>query len=146
MEATQKAVALLEEASLRQTPQRVVILATLLAEHTHPSAEDLHLRISPQLPSISIGTVYRTLESLVEASIVRKVRSESGTMFFDANTDPHHHLYDPEAARIADFEDPHLHTLIADYLQQHPIPGFDVRDFQLHINGSFRGQSATPTP
>ncbi|MBX3100980.1 MAG: transcriptional repressor [Bacteroidetes bacterium] len=138
MEATQKAVSLLETAQLRQTPQRIVILATLLAEHTHPSAEDLHLRISPQLPSISIGTVYRTLESLVEAGIVRKVRSESGTMFFDANIEPHHHLYDEHARRIADFEDARLHALIAEYLQKHPIPGFDVYDFQLHISGSFQ--------
>jgi Fur family peroxide stress response transcriptional regulator len=132
---------LLELAGMRQTPQRLVILRHLLACTEHPSAEDLHARIAVEFPSISIGTIYRTLESLVEVGIVRRVRSEAGTMFFDANPDPHHHLFDTQAGKFADYDAPELDRLIADYLHRHPIPGFSVQDFQLHINGTFQNSS-----
>lgn len=138
MEHTHNATHLLEAAGMRQTPQRAIILQTLLDTDRHPSAEELHAMINPKLPGISIGTVYRTLENLVEAGIVKRVRSESGTMFFDAKTDPHHHLFDTRQGKFADYDAPELNALIAQYLEQHPIPGFTVADFQLHINGTFR--------
>ena len=49
------------------TKQRKVILEELLKQNAHPSADEIYQNgTPPDLPRISLGTVYRNLEVLVQ--------------------------------------------------------------------------------
>lgn len=54
----------LKRFGLRATPQRLAILAFLEGNTSHPSAEEIFRELKPRLPSLSLATVYGTLEVL----------------------------------------------------------------------------------
>jgi Fur family peroxide stress response transcriptional regulator len=88
---------------LRMTPQRMVIFEALLVAADHPSCEDLVSRLRPDMPSLSLDTVYRTVGTLERAGVLRKVATLEGVQRFDANLDPHHHFLCDTCHRIWDF-------------------------------------------
>ncbi len=74
------------------TRQRQVILEALRASHSHPTGEEVYRRARRRLPHISLGTVYRNLELLSEAGLIRKLELGGAPRRFDASLEPHHHL------------------------------------------------------
>ena len=46
--------------------QREQILETVKSMDVHPSADDIYSHVRKELPQISLGTVYRNLNQLVE--------------------------------------------------------------------------------
>ena len=127
----------LEGAKLKATHQRIVIYAALVEMNSHPSAEDIfeHLRIT--YPSLSLGTVYRTLDCFIQSGLLQRVSNREGKLLFDCNTELHHLKYDMKSRRIVDFVDPELNTLIEGYLNKKGFNGFTVADYQLQVFGEF---------
>lgn len=125
----------LMESGLKPTHQRIVIYETVHHMHSHPTAEEIFDRLRGEHPTLSLGTVYRTLEKLVEAGLCKKVSSPDGVMLFDGNAETHHHLVCQKRRHIQDFVDPELTRLIGDYLRNKQIEGFEVAEFQLQIFG-----------
>lgn len=128
----------LSEKGLRVTPQRIAILGAVIKLNSHPTAEKVIEYIKKKHPNISVGTVYKVLDSLVENNLLKKVKTERGIMRYDSLMHNHHHLYCVESDRIEDFEDEKLDELIADYLQKKGIKNFNVKNIQLHITGTFK--------
>ena len=95
----------LSEKGLRVTPQRIAILGAILKLNNHPTAENIIEYIKKNHPNISIGTVYKVLDSFVENNLLKKVKTESGIMRYDPLQASHHHLYCEESDRIEDYED-----------------------------------------
>ncbi|RYU79012.1 Fur family transcriptional regulator [Hymenobacter persicinus] len=122
---------------LRATRQRLVILESLLLLPGHPTAEQVHRRIRPAHPTLSLGTVYKTLDSFVAAGLVRRVAAAEGSSRrFDADCSAHHHLHCTDTQEIIDYCDPQLDALIADFFAARGLPGFRPRSFSLHITGT----------
>ena len=65
-------------AGLVLTPQRLTVFRHLAAGHGHPSAEELHAAVRRELPTLSLATVYKTLDSLARGGAVRRVRGGRG--------------------------------------------------------------------
>src|SRR5262245_10262325 len=80
------------EHGLALTPQRLAIYHALASDDTHPSAEALFRRLKPAMPSLALGTVYRTLELFEAHGLVTRLHIADDTAHFDANRDAHHHL------------------------------------------------------
>ena len=55
----------------RATQQLATVYKALQGDHSHPSAVEIYQRVRQTLPRISLGTVYRNLQRLVEE---RKIR------------------------------------------------------------------------
>ena len=123
------------QSGLKVTQQRIAILKALHDTDEHPSAEFLYKVLSENYPALSLGTIYKTLDSLVEKGLVRKVFCPDGIKRFDVHTDPHSHLYCQESQKIIDFEDPELESLIKSYLAQKKINNFRIEDIQVQISG-----------
>lgn len=70
------------------TPQRLAIYQALEADTTHPTAEAIYERIRETMPTISLATVYKTLNELVAIGELRRLDIH-GTSHFDTRTDPH---------------------------------------------------------
>ncbi len=70
------------------TPQRLAIYQALEADTTHPSAEVIYERIRETMPTVSLTTVYKTLNELVAIGELRRFDID-GVSHFDPRTDPH---------------------------------------------------------
>lgn len=128
----------LTEKGLRVTPQRIAIFSAIVTLDNHPTAEKIIEYIKTNHPNISIGTVYKVLDSFVENKLLKKVKTESGIMRYDPEQNGHHHLYCSESDRIEDFMDEELDELISDYFQKNGINNFSIEDIQLQITGKFK--------
>lgn len=134
----------LDHAGLKVTHQRLVILAQFRLHHQHLSAENVYDSLKADHPTLSLGTVYRTLDTFADQGILKRVPTEDGKLRYDANTHPHHHLICQQSQRIVDYYHAELQALLEQHFSRHPVPGFRVSDFQLHIHGRITDESALP--
>lgn len=128
---------ILKEKGLKVTPQRVAIYEAIVNLKNHPTAENVIEYIKTNHPNISIGTVYKVLDSLVENELLKKVKTEKDIMRYDAVLSNHHHLYCTETERIEDYEDESLNELINNYFKNKKIKNFKIQDIKLQITGKF---------
>ncbi|QJT10792.1 transcriptional repressor [Oceanidesulfovibrio marinus] len=89
-------------AGLKVTHQREVIFEEISRARDHPSAEKLFQRVRGRIPSVSIDTVYRTLDMLEDAGFVVKIRVRGATRF-DGDVSDHHHFCCSVCGRVYDF-------------------------------------------
>lgn len=89
-------------AGLKVTHQREVIFEEISQARDHPSAEKLFQRVRERIPSVSIDTVYRTLDMLEDAGFVVKIRVRGATRF-DGDVSDHHHFCCSACGRVYDF-------------------------------------------
>ncbi|MEZ4847031.1 MAG: Fur family transcriptional regulator [Bacteroidia bacterium] len=128
----------LSEKGLRVTPQRIAIFGAIIKLNNHPTAESIIEYIKKNHPNISVGTVYKVLDSLVEKDLLKKVKTEGGIMRYDPLQSSHHHLYCEESDRIEDYQDEKLDELITAYFKENGIENFKIENIQLHISGKFK--------
>ena len=86
----------------RMTPQRAAIVSTLRRSRNHPTAEEIHESAQQHLPRISLGTVYRNLQVLVEEGYALLLPSFRGHHRYDGDTSDHHHVICRSCGRVAD--------------------------------------------
>src|ERR1700733_5465916 len=96
----------LSDSGLRSTPQREVIYNVLLKKRDHPTAEDVFARAKPEMPMISLATVYNCLETLVQCDLVRAVNFERGPTRYCPNLQPHAHFHDEQTGKTHDIDLP----------------------------------------
>lgn len=90
----------MKETQLRMTPQREVILDEMGKYKGHPTADALYERIKKKLPHISLATVYRNLEILSEAGMIKKLEISGRQKRFDRQLEHHHHICCVQCHRI----------------------------------------------
>ncbi|MCW5200858.1 transcriptional repressor [Desulfobulbus sp. F4] len=84
----------------RMTHQREVILEEIGRYKGHPTADALYERIKKKLPRISLATVYRNLEILSEAGMIKKLEISGRQKRFDRELNQHHHIYCVQCHRV----------------------------------------------
>ncbi len=128
-----------KQAGLAVTPQRLAIYQALHASFDHPSPEALYERVKPQMPSISLATIYKTLETLVSIGVASELPATGDTKRYDANMGHHHHRVCDSCNAIEDFEDAAL-----DLSLPKGKNGFVPRAVSVYVHGLCRrcGQSA----
>ena len=122
------------EAGLNVTPQRIAIYRALVESHDHPSPEALYQRVLPEMPSLSLATVYKTLDALCELGIVQEVSVMSDTKRYDANLEKHHHLVCTRCHKVEDFYDSSLDRLTP----RHQSEGFVAQQVSVQVMGLCR--------
>lgn len=88
--------------TLKYSRQRESVKACLMERHDHPTADALYTSIREQFPNISLGTVYRNLNLLVELGEIRRFSCGDGTDHFDYDTSPHYHFVCRCCGKISD--------------------------------------------
>lgn len=88
--------------TLKYSRQRESIKTCLMNRHDHPTADTLYMSIREEYPNISLGTVYRNLNLLVELGEVRKLSCGEGADRFDADTTPHYHFVCRSCGEVLD--------------------------------------------
>jgi Fur family peroxide stress response transcriptional regulator len=129
---TQRIVRRLREEGLKVTPQRIAILQYLDDNHAHPSVEDIHREVAKAFPTISLATVYNTLDTLEQIQEVQSVTIDPSRKHYDPETRPHHHAICTECRTIKD--------VFADYARALTIPKELRNEFQVDETAvCFRG-------
>jgi Fur family transcriptional regulator, iron response regulator len=94
---------LLQGAGLRPTRQRLALAGLLFDRcHKHVTAEQVHAAIRRMRVSISLATIYNTLNAFTGVGLLRQIAIDGGQVYFDTNTNDHHHLFDEENRRLSD--------------------------------------------
>ncbi len=78
---------------LRMTNQREIILRELKKSKRHLTADELYDIVKKVMPRISLATVYRNLEILSEAGLIRKLEISGRQKRFDFDVSDHDHIY-----------------------------------------------------
>ncbi len=87
---------------MRYSKQRELVLHTVEQLCDHPTAEEIFDKAAPECPGLSLGTVYRNLNSLVEAGMVRRVSIPGRADRFDHTLCWHSHLYCTACGGVVD--------------------------------------------
>ena len=135
----QEIIDILVKKGLKVTPQRIAILEVVYNLKNHPTTENIIESIRKNNPNISVGTIYKTMETFAEKGIIKKMSTEKDITRYETVSRKHHHLYCPRPERIEDFYDEELDKLIVNYLSHKNIPDFKVEDIKIQIIGEFTG-------
>tara|TARA_B100000900_G_C20248939_1_gene581137 strand:+ start:165 stop:644 length:480 start_codon:yes stop_codon:yes gene_type:complete len=126
------------QAKIRLTPQRALIVETILESSDHPDADLIYRRAIQKDSSVSVATTYRTLNLLEEVGILRKLNMQDGKVRFEIGRDDHNHLVDKENGRIHEFKNDELNSLITKIVGE---MGYDVLNSRVEVVGKKRGDT-----
>lgn len=97
-------IALLREKGYKVTPQRLSICNYALSSKMHPTAEQIHLEVSKKHPTISMNTIYQTMDMLIDLGLIQEMRFGSNSSRFDPNTSVHVNIICQRCGKVWDFE------------------------------------------
>ena len=126
------------KAHIRVTPQRALIVETIMESSDHPDADLIYRRAIQKDSSVSVATTYRTLNLLEEAGILRKLNMQDGKVRYEIEREDHNHLVDVENERIHEFKDERLGALMREIVGN---MGYDVESFRVEVVGKKRGNT-----
>lgn len=86
--------------------QRESIKDYLATTKEHPTADMVYDYIRKIYPNISLGTVYRNLNFLVDQGSIIKISYGNGSDRFDGNVLPHYHFVCRECSAVEDISLP----------------------------------------
>ena len=124
------------EPSNKQFRKRNAILNCLRSTKAHPSAETLFTLLKPEIPDLSMGTVYRNLTLFKKQGLVSSVATVNGVERFDGNTEPHVHFICNDCDAVIDLEEISVPQELKTLAEE--CCGAQVRDCQLSFTGICR--------
>lgn len=119
-------------AGLKMTGPRKTILKVLGESMDHPSVEIVYERAKALDASISIATVYRTLNMLDELDLVTRHEFNESFSRYETNMEHHHHLIDLETGQVIEFQNSELELLKEKIAKE---MGFELVDHRLELYG-----------
>jgi Fur family peroxide stress response transcriptional regulator len=123
----------LREREYRLTPQRVGLVRLIASSEGHPSASELYEQIKVQFPTMSLATVYKTLDLLKELNEVLEIDLRDDSHYDGNKPYPHPHLICTNCQKIVDGE---LETAVGKIVQEVENNfGFRVVKHQLDFYG-----------
>jgi Fur family peroxide stress response transcriptional regulator len=118
-------------AGMNVTPQRVAIYRALAASEEHPTPEMLYRTVSRKMRSLSLATIYKTLDAFAAIGLIRPVPVVSEKRRFDANPHPHHHLVCSACGAIRDYYTHDFDSLVP----RRQVDGFKPETISVNITG-----------
>ena len=94
---------LLREHGLKVTPQRLGILS-LMQQSGHVSVDDLYAEIKKQFPSVSLATMYKNINAMMNSSTIIEVKIPKQKSRFEIVKEKHGHLLCQECGDFSDIK------------------------------------------
>lgn len=91
-----------KERGFKRTPQRLAILRYLEGNTGHPSAEEIYRAVRRRFPTMSLATVYNTLETLRDRGELLELSIDPRRRRYDPGTHEHDHVICTFCGRVAD--------------------------------------------
>jgi Fur family transcriptional regulator, peroxide stress response regulator len=120
------------------TPQRMAIIEFLKNNLDHPTAEDIYKALEEKYPSMSIATVYSTLELLKANGYIQELSiRKRGKACFDFTSKNHHHFLCLKCDNIIDIESECINT--CPIVKAGQLEGCKVAEIQAYLYGVCSG-------
>lgn len=133
-DALAEAAQRLEARGHRATPQRMAVIAALMAQRTYVTAQDLHTALRRVQPHLGLATVYRALELLVACDLAEPFPQPNNEMCYAfCSARHHHHLVCQRCGLVAEVPGCALETLARDLERQ---SRFAITDHALTFFGT----------
>jgi Fe2+ or Zn2+ uptake regulation protein len=124
---------ILKEHNLKASSARLLLLEKLRPEQAHFTAEELFNSLRPTLPGLSLATIYKNLEDLREAGILRMVTLPNQVRQYEWERGDHMHVV--EGNQVRDLEDQALFDRIREMITEKMGPDFEVETIDVQIFG-----------
>ncbi len=126
-------IAKLKQSNYRLTPQRVELIRLIAASEGHPSAARLYEQVKAQFPTMSLATVYKTLDLLKELGEVLEIGLRDDGHYDGNKPYPHPHLICVKCQKIMDGElDTAVDAMVREVERNF---GFQIVKHQLNFYG-----------
>ena len=146
MKKTDKHRKTISEHCERWTIPREEIFGLLMKSQQHLSAKEVYALLQTSKSDIGIATIYRTLDLLDKAGLVRKIQCRDGQLRYEYKrgdqSDHHHHLICTDCGKIVnyrDFEKEELDLVRKTEEIMEKKYGFLVRDHNIEFLGLCEG-------
>ncbi len=94
----------LKEKGYKVTPQRIAVYVMLKNTKEHPSVDMLYNRLQPEYPTMSLATVYKSLEVFKELGLVQELNVGEDKFRYDANVNRHPHIVCIDCGKVEDID------------------------------------------
>ena len=131
MQDTKGVDAGLLQSRYRLTKQRAAVLRAL-EDGRHLNADTILDRVRTQLPGVSLGTIYRTLDILRSIGLVQVFSHAGGAAKYEATLEKHHHLVCTQCGEVTNVSVGEALALSQAVAHEH---GFDAVDCALVVTG-----------
>lgn len=94
----------LKNKNIRLSHQRLKVLEYMSSSKSHPTVDQIYTDLIKEIPTLSKTTIYNTLDTLIDASLVKMVSIEDNETRYDATTEAHGHFKCESCRKIFDFD------------------------------------------
>lgn len=117
---------------MNYSKQREKILDTLTYNAVHPTAETLLEILNRENSNIGITTLYRNLNQLAEAGMIKKIDGLESSVHFDHNTHEHYHFICNVCKKVFDVSSDVAPDLVKN---TRVATGFDIENHDIVFHG-----------
>lgn len=126
-------VNILKEKGYKVTPQRIAVFDVLMHTKAHPTVEEIYNKLQPTYPTMSLATVYKSLEMFKSLNLVQELNVGEDKFRYDANVKPHPHITCISCGRVDDVDDEMFFNLTEQVACK---TGYKITGQQLYFYGS----------
>lgn len=112
---------------MRNTKQRELILNIVCSKCVHMTAEEIYKECLKSIPNISLGTVYRNLNFLVNSKSIKRIKMPNNIDRYDKNI-IHSHIICNKCGKVED-------VILNFNIKIPKIKNYEVSDYDLCFNG-----------
>ena len=92
---------ILRESNIKVTPQRLAIVEELDG-HVHMSIDELYEAIKKKFPSISLATVYKNINAMIEKNFILEIKVPRQKSKYELAKAPHSHVVCQKCGKVED--------------------------------------------
>ena len=101
---SQDLIAIFRENGYKVTAQRLAIVKFILSRKDHPTAEQIYHKLRDEYPTISLGTIYKTLHLLKELGLIQELGFDQGSIRYDPDMELHINMICSKCGKIYDYK------------------------------------------
>ncbi|PHV71659.1 transcriptional repressor [Sporanaerobium hydrogeniformans] len=125
---------ILKEHKLKVTPQRLCIFKILCETTEHPTAEAIYNSLKNEFPTMSLATVYKTLDTLVQHGLIQQLNVGEDSFRYDATVLSHPHVKCVKCGQVMDIHN--MQTIKGLREEVKALTHFDLMHEQLYFFGT----------
>jgi len=103
----------LRKKGFKATPQRIAICSFALGSREHPTVQRIYKEVKEAYPTVSLATVYKTLQILKELRLVQELAFPQGESRFDSYVKPHLNVVCLRCGEVVDINDSSARDLVS---------------------------------
>lgn len=108
---TKELITFFQEKGYKLTTQRLAICKFILSRKDHPTAHQIYQVLKEEYPTISLGTIYKTLHLLKKLGLLQELGFNEGSIRYDPDMELHMNMVCSKCEKIYDYKTENVKNL-----------------------------------